>query len=385
MTGCDAVHPGYGFLSEDADFAHQVNDAGLVWVGPPADAIRQMGDKAKARTVAAENEVPLVPGSEGVLTSEEDAVAFGRRHGFPLLLKASAGGGGKGMRVVAHEQELSAMLALARQEATGAFGDDTMYVERYLPRVRHVEVQVLADAAGKVAALGDRDCSMQRRHQKVVEEAPATDLAPESRAEMSDAAVRLARAVDYRGAGTVEFLLDVDTGAFYFIEMNTRIQVEHTVTEEITQTDLVAWQLRIAGGESLQSLGAVAPSGHAIEFRITAEDPARDFAPTPGRIEVFEIPGGPGIRCDTHCYPGYVVPTYYDSLLAKLVVRGRDRDESIRRARRALREFRVDGVTTTIGFHQWLLDQAEFTAGTYTTSYLTDLIGRSNNLQEALG
>jgi acetyl-CoA carboxylase biotin carboxylase subunit len=288
------------------------------------------------------------------------------------------------MRVVAHEQELSSMLALARQEAAGAFGDDAMYIERYLPRVRHVEVQVLADAAGEVKALGDRDCSTQRRHQKLVEEAPATNLAPKSRVEMSAAAVRLARAVGYRGAGTVEFLVDVDTGAFYFIEMNTRIQVEHTVTEEITQTDLVAWQLRIAGGESLESLGTVVPSGHAIEFRITAEDPARDFAPNPGRIDVFEIPGGPGVRCDTHCYPGYVVPPYYDSLLAKLVVRGRDRNECIRRARRALREFQVEGITTTIGFHLWLLDQGEFVAGSQTTSYLTDLIGRSNDLQEAL-
>ncbi|MGH3357253.1 MAG: acetyl-CoA carboxylase biotin carboxylase subunit [Nocardioidaceae bacterium] len=384
-TGCDAVHPGYGFLSEDATFAQAVCDAGLVWVGPTPDTIRRMGDKARARALAADAGVPVVPGSDGVLGSEEEAVEFGRRHGFPLLLKARAGGGGKGMRVVEDEHELPSVLALARQEAAGAFGDDGMYVERYLPRVRHVEVQVLGDHHGGLIALGERDCSVQRRHQKVLEEAPAFDLPAERRDAMCDTALRLAEAVGYRSAGTVEFLVDAASGSFYFIEMNTRIQVEHPVTEEITGVDLVAWQLRIAGGQSLDRLERPVPSGHAMEFRVTAEDPARDFLPSPGRLSVFEPPAGPGVRCDTHCYPGYVVPPFYDSLLAKLVISGRDRDETIRRARRALGEFRVAGVPTTIDFHRWLLDQPEFLAGTHTTGYLAEhTIPQSTAPQEAL-
>ncbi len=382
-TGCDAVHPGYGFLSEDAAFAREVTQAGLVWVGPSPEAISRMGDKAEARRVAVEAGVPVVPGSQGVLTEERDAYEFGREHGFPLLLKASAGGGGKGMRVVEHERDLSAVLATARQEAKAAFGDDSMYVERYLPRVRHVEVQVLGDMEGQVVALGERDCSVQRRHQKVVEEAPAHDLPHETRASMGKTAVQLAEAVSYRGAGTVEYLVDVDTGAYYFIEMNTRIQVEHPVTEEITGVDLVAWQLRIAAGESLGALDATS-RGHAMEFRVTAEDPARGFAPSPGRLDVFEPPAGPGIRCDTHCYPGYVVPPYYDSLLAKLVVDGQDRDHVLRRAARALREFRIEGVASTVAFHRWLLAQDEFVAGTHTTGYLADFTGMTDTLQEDL-
>jgi acetyl-CoA carboxylase, biotin carboxylase subunit len=381
-TGCDAVHPGYGFLSEDTEFARQVGDAGLAWVGPSPEAISTMGDKAEARAVATAAGVPVVPGTEGVLTSERAAVEFGREHGFPILLKARAGGGGKGMRIVSDADELPSVLSLARQEAAGAFGDDSMYVERYLPRVRHVEVQVLGDTHGTVVALGERDCSVQRRHQKVVEEAPA-DLPDDTRHQMCQTAVRLAEAVDYRGAGTVEFLVDVDTGAYYFIEMNTRIQVEHPVTEEITGVDLVAWQLRVAAGERLAALN-YEPRGHAMEFRITAEDPARNFAPSPGRLTVFEAPDGPGVRCDTHCYPGYVVPPYYDSLLAKLVIRGRDRSEVVQRARRALREFRVQGVATTIGFHQWLLEQPEFLTGTHTTGYLADFAGTGTMLQEEM-
>jgi acetyl-CoA carboxylase, biotin carboxylase subunit len=382
-TGCDAVHPGYGFLSEDAAFAREVTRAGLVWVGPPPEAISRMGDKAEARRVAVEAGVPVVPGSQGVLADEHEAHEFGRQHGFPLLLKASAGGGGKGMRVVEDPRDLSAVLATARQEAKAAFGDDSMYVERYLPRVRHVEVQVLGDSDGQVVALGERDCSVQRRHQKVVEEAPAHRLPSETRASMGKTAVQLAEAVGYRGAGTVEYLVDVDTGAYYFIEMNTRIQVEHPVTEEITDVDLVAWQLRIAAGETLRGLEPTS-RGHAMEFRITAEDPTRGFAPSPGRLNVFEPPAGPGIRCDTHCYPGYVVPPYYDSLLAKLVVRGQDRDEVLRRAGRALREFRIGGVASTVDFHRWLLAQGEFVAGTHTTGYLADFTGMTDTHQEDL-
>jgi acetyl-CoA carboxylase, biotin carboxylase subunit len=367
-TDCDAVHPGYGFLSEDARFAREVVDAGLTWIGPPPETIRRMGDKAAARATADAHEVPVVPGSPGVV--DADAVEeFGARHGYPLLLKARSGGGGRGMRVLPDADALRTGYLLARQEAAGAFGDDGLYVERYLPRVRHVEIQVLADAEGGVVSLGERDCSMQRRHQKVLEESPSPLLSAEQRERMGEAAVRLARAVRYVNAGTVEFLVDADTGRFYFIEMNTRIQVEHPVTEELTGVDLVAWQLRIAAGERLDP-GPVTPSGHAMEFRITAEDPDRDFAPSPGVLTTFEPPSGPGVRCDTHCFTGCSVPPYYDSLLAKLVVRGRDRDETIRRARRALDEFRVEGVPTTRRLHRWLLDQPEVIAGSYTTDYL---------------
>jgi acetyl-CoA carboxylase biotin carboxylase subunit len=367
-TECDAVHPGYGFLSEDRGFARQVAEAGLTWIGPAADTIGRMGDKAAARATASAHDVPVVPGSAGVV--DVDAVEeFGARHGYPLLLKARSGGGGKGMRVVTDADALRTEYLLARQEAGGAFGDDGLYVERYLPRVRHVEIQVLADTGGTVVSLGERDCSMQRRHQKMLEESPSPRLSAERREQMGEAAVRLARAVDYVSAGTVEFLVDAESGRFFFIEMNTRIQVEHPVTEELTGVDLVAWQLRIAAGESLDP-GPVTPAGHAMEFRITAEDPDRDFAPTPGVLTTFEPPGGPGVRCDTHCFPGCSVPPYYDSLLAKLIVRGRDRDETLRRARRALAEFRIEGVPTTRDLHRRLLDQPELVAGTYTTDYL---------------
>jgi acetyl-CoA carboxylase biotin carboxylase subunit len=383
-TDCDSVHPGYGFLSEDAGFARAVGSAGLTWVGPAPETIAQMGDKARARTLAADAGVPIVPGSDGILRDDEQALRFGRDHGYPLLLKASAGGGGKGMRVVNREDELIPTLALARQEAAGAFGDDGMYVERYLPAVRHVEVQVLGDHHGGLVSLGERDCSLQRRHQKLVEEAPAPSLADSVRAELSETALRLAAAADYRSAGTVEFLLDVTTGEFTFIEMNTRIQVEHPVTEEITGVDLVAWQLLIAGGQPLDGLDSPASHGHAMEFRITAEDPTADFRPGPGRIAVFEPPAGPGIRCDTHCYSGWEMSPYYDSLLAKLIVHGADRYQVIRRARRALREFRVDGVPTTLPFHRWLLDQSEFVDATHTTSYLADRLPLSHIPQEAM-
>jgi acetyl-CoA carboxylase biotin carboxylase subunit len=380
-TGCDAVHPGYGFLAEDARFAEQVGELGLVWIGPTPDAIRRMGDKAAARAAAIEAEVPVVPGSDGILDDHEEAARFGAQHGYPLLLKASAGGGGKGMRVVGDASELPRAFDMARQEAEGAFGDGRIYVERYLPRVRHVEVQVLGDVHGHVVTLGERDCSVQRRHQKVIEEAPAS-LPAGTREALSRAAGRLARSVRYRNAGTVEFLVDADSGEFYFIEMNTRIQVEHPVTEEITGTDLVAWQLRLAAGESVDELDDVAIQGHALEFRITAEEPGRDFAPSPGRITALRFPGGPGVRCDSHIVAGYQVPPYYDSLLAKLIVWGRDRDEAIRRSRRALREFHVEGVASTVGFHRWLLEQPEFVVGTHTTGYLTDLMSRAQMPQE---
>jgi acetyl-CoA carboxylase, biotin carboxylase subunit len=370
-TDCDAVHPGYGFLAEDSSFAARVVDQGHTFVGPPVRAIEQMGDKAVARKVVAGAGVPVVPGSEGVVTDVSEAVRLAASTGYPVLLKARAGGGGKGMRLAHDETELASVFGLARREAAGSFGDDGLYVERYLTRVRHVEVQVLADNHDQVIHLGERDCSLQRRHQKVLEEAPSPALTEDQRTRLCEAAVRTARAVDYTGAGTVEFLLDMDSGQFFFIEMNTRIQVEHPVTEVLTGVDLVAWQLRIAGGERLD-LDGVQARGHALEFRINAEDWQRGYLPSPGTVEVFEPPAGPGVRLDTHCFPGARVPPHYDSLIAKLIVHGADRDEALRRSRRALDEFRVEGVATTIGLHRTLLDRPEVVAGTYTTSYLTE-------------
>ncbi|NKQ52303.1 acetyl-CoA carboxylase biotin carboxylase subunit [Amycolatopsis sp. K13G38] len=370
-TGCDAVHPGYGFLSEDASFAAGVADHGLTFVGPPARAIEQMGDKAIARKVVAGADVPVVPGSDGVVADVGEALRFAADAGYPVLLKARSGGGGRGMRVAKDAAELERSFPLSRQEAGATFGDDGVYVERYLPRVRHVEVQVLADHHGRVGQLGERDCSLQRRHQKLLEEAPSPALDDRQREELCAAAVRAARAVGYASAGTVEFLLDLDSARFFFIEMNTRIQVEHPVTEMLTGVDLVAWQLRIAAGEPL-TLDRVPARGHAIEFRINAEDWTQGFRPSPGTLSAFQPPAGPGVRVDTHSFAGATVPPHYDSLLAKLIVHGADRDEALRRSRRALDEFHVAGVASTVGLHRWLLEQSEVADGTYTTSYLTE-------------
>jgi acetyl-CoA carboxylase, biotin carboxylase subunit len=370
-TGCDAVHPGYGFLAEDATFAQQVEDAGLAWVGPAPGVIRQMGDKAAARTAAVRADVPVVPGSDGLLGGHEEAEAFGRRHGYPLLLKASAGGGGKGMRVVEDEHQLPRVLALARQEAAGAFGDDGMYVERYLRRVRHVEVQVIGDGQGHVVALGERDCSVQRRHQKVVEEAPS-QLPAGSRQAMSDTAARLAASVKYGNAGTVEFLVDADTGDFHFIEMNTRIQVEHPVTEMVTGIDLVKSQLLIAAGAKLSEIlpvPRVEMRGHAIECRINAEHPEK-FTPSAGKITVFNPPGGIGVRVDTNQYAEGVVPPYYDSMIGKLITHGKDREEAMARMSRALDMFVVEGIYTTIPLHQRILKDPDFRAGNFDTKFM---------------
>jgi acetyl-CoA carboxylase biotin carboxylase subunit len=372
-TGCDAVHPGYGFLSENPAFAAAVEEAGLTFVGPSAESIALMGDKAMARKAVAKVGVPVVPGSPDAVSGVAEAARAADECGYPVLLKAKAGGGGKGMRVAEDEARLREGFALARQEAASAFGDDGVYIEKYLPRVRHVEVQVLADRHGRTIHLGERDCSLQRRHQKVVEEAPSTALSDEQRRELFDFAVRAAESVGYVGAGTVEFVLDMDSGSVYFIEMNTRIQVEHPLTELLTGVDLVAWQLRIAAGEPL-TVDPVPPRGHAVEFRVNAEDWQRGFLPTPGTLTAFEPPTGPGIRVDTHCRAGSVISPHYDSLLGKLIVHGADRDEALARARRALREFRVDGVPTTIGLHQWLLTRPDVLAGTYTTRYLMEAL-----------
>ncbi|MDP2401255.1 MAG: acetyl-CoA carboxylase biotin carboxylase subunit, partial [Actinomycetota bacterium] len=339
-SGAEAIHPGYGFLAENADFARAVADSGLVFIGPSPDAIERMGDKSRARATAMEAGVPCVPGSDGELDTAEEALVFAREVGFPVLIKASAGGGGKGMRVAVDESELAANYAAARNEAAAAFGNDGVYLERYLARPRHIEIQVLADSHGNAVHLFERDCSVQRRHQKLIEEAPSPALTPELRTAMGDAAIKLVRAVDYQNAGTVEFLLDTD-GSFYFMEMNTRVQVEHPVTEQITGVDIIKEQIRIAAGQPMKHAeqADIELRGHAIEFRINAEDPDHDFRPNPGEVRIFNPPGGFGVRVDSHLYSGYHVPPYYDSLLAKLIVWGETRAEAIARARRALDEF----------------------------------------------
>jgi len=370
ITGADAVHPGYGFLAENAHFAEVVGECGLTFIGPPPDAIRLMGNKAQARRSVAAAEVPVVPGSEQALTGRDEALDLARSIGYPVILKASAGGGGRGMRLAAGDNELRAAFDTARSEAARAFGDDSVYLEKYLERPRHIEFQVLADSRGRVIHLGERECSIQRRHQKIIEEAPSVALTPELRDAMGRAAVAAARAAKYVNAGTVEFLLAED-GSYYFMEMNTRIQVEHPVTELVTGVDLVKEQLRIAAGEpmSIPKRRQVVASGHAIEFRINAEDP-NTFAPSPGRISHLVLPGGPGVRVDTHLYAGYTIPSTYDSLMAKLLVWGEDRSEAIVRGRRALEMFRVEGVKTSIPLHLKILGEEDFGAGRLSTHFM---------------
>ncbi len=371
----DAIHPGYGFLSENASFAEACEQKGVCFVGPSAESIRLAGDKVNARKTVAHAKVPVVPGSDGAVADREAAERLAWSIGFPLLLKAKAGGGGRGMRVVRSLAELKTAWGEASGEATSAFGDGALYLERYLEDVRHIEVQIMADRFGRTIALGERDCSIQRRHQKLLEEAPSPALDSSLRMHICRAAVRAAEAVKYRGAGTVEFLFDVKTKEFFFIEMNARIQVEHPVTEALTGVDLVAEQLRIACGLPLSLPDSpVELRGHAIECRINAEDAERNFMPVPGRLNVFRAPGGPGVRLDTHCYEGYSFPPNYDSLMAKLVVHGVSRTDAIRRMRRALSEFRIEGLPTTIPFHLQLLAHPDFVAGNVSTSFVDGMI-----------
>jgi acetyl-CoA carboxylase biotin carboxylase subunit len=369
QTGAEAIHPGYGFLAENAAFAAACEAEGIVFVGPSADATERMGDKALARTLAREARVPTVPGTDGTASLDE-ALATASQLGYPVMVKAAAGGGGRGIKVARGPDELGEVLTQAAREADAAFGDASLYVEKLLVDARHVEVQVLGDSRGDVIHLYERECSLQRRRQKLVEEAPSPALDPETRRGICEAAVRLATAVSYTSAGTLEFLLD-SSGAFYFIEMNTRIQVEHPVTEMVTGIDLVKEQLRVAAGEPLSvRQGDVELRGAAIELRINAEDADNDFMPSPGQITALELPGGPGVRVDTAIFDGYTIPPFYDSLVAKLIVWGRDRAEAIERARRALQEFRVEGIKTTIPFHLALLDDPGFAAGDYHVDYL---------------
>ena len=369
-TGCDAVHPGWGFLAENAAFARACEENDLVFVGPRPDTIEAMGDKVRAKETMAAAGLPLVPGSDGA-TSLRAALDLGEAIGFPLLLKASSGGGGRGMRLVASAEELENAFRTASAEAEASFSDGSLYVEKALVGARHVEIQVVGDGDGGVLTLGERDCSIQRRHQKLIEEAPSPAVSAELRAEMEAAAGTACEALRYRGAGTLEFLLDAD-GRFYFIEMNTRLQVEHPVTELLTGVDLARAQLRVAAGEGLPQAGSVALSGHAIEIRINAEDPARDFLPAPGTVTRFEPPLGPGVRVDTHVYGGYRIPPFYDSLVAKVIVWAEDRPAAIARAVRALSELTLSGVPTTRELALEILGREDFVRGDYTTTFLSD-------------
>jgi acetyl-CoA carboxylase biotin carboxylase subunit len=369
ITGADAIHPGYGFLAENAEFAETCAASGITFIGPTPEQIRVMGDKASARRAMAEVGLPIVPGTPGPVEDPDEALGFAREIGFPVIIKAAAGGGGKGMRVARDADDFARSFQLARSEALSAFGNGDVYVEKFLERPRHVEFQVLGDSQGKVIHLGERDCSVQRRHQKLIEEAPCPVMTPELRERMGEAAVRGAQAINYVGAGTVEMLLDTD-GSFYFMEMNTRIQVEHPVTEMLTGVDLVKEQIRVAAGLPLTVTSLPPFRGHVIECRVNAEDPARNFQPSPGRVDTFHMPGGPGVRVDTHVYAGYTVPPFYDSLLAKLIVQGRDRAEAMRRMQIALESFVVEGVTTTIPFLARVMQHPNFQAGDVHTKFL---------------
>ena len=370
VTGAEAIHPGYGFLAENAEFSEICDRTDIVFVGPNPDQIRAMGDKETARRTMMDLGVPTVPGSDGVISDPDEAEKAAAEIGFPVMIKASSGGGGKGMRVASDKKSFLRQFQAAQGEAQAAFDDPDVYLEKCIVRPKHVEFQVFGDQHGRVVHLGERDCSIQRRHQKLIEEAPSPALTPEMREKMGEAAVRAAEGIDYVGAGTVEFLVDTD-GSFYFIEINTRIQVEHPVTEVTTGLDLVKEQIRVAAGEPL-SFPSEIPKvrGHAIEFRVNAEDALRDFAPSPGPITTFHPPGGPGVRLDTHLYAGYEVPPYYDSLLAKLIVSGRDREETIVRARHALEFFVIEGISTTIPFLSEITRDEQFVAGGVDTGFV---------------
>jgi acetyl-CoA carboxylase biotin carboxylase subunit len=370
VSGADAVHPGYGFLAENPRFASICEDAGLTFIGPTPAQIEKMGDKALARETMRAAGVPIVPGSDGVVPDADAAIKVAERIGYPVMIKAKDGGGGKGMRAASDRESLVSGLRMAQAEAEAAFGSRAVYIEKYVERPRHVEIQVLGDGQGRVVHLFERDCSIQRRHQKLLEEAPSPAVDEKLRRRMGEAAVEGARALRYRGAGTMEFLLTAD-GTFYFMEMNTRLQVEHPVTELITGVDLVKAQLRVAAGEELWlSQRELSIQGHAIECRINAEDPDFDFRPAPGTLEAYHPPGGPGVRIDSHVFSGYVIPPYYDSLIAKLIVHGENREAARARMMRALREFEIDGVPTTVPFHRRVVAHDSFRTGRFDTSFV---------------
>ncbi len=374
VSGADAIHPGYGFLAENAKFAEVCRSCDLVFIGPTADMISKMGDKSAAKAAMSAAGLPTIPGSDGPISGEKQAVETAARLGYPVIVKAAAGGGGRGMRAAADEKELKQALPMAMAEAQAAFGDSTVYLEKFITNPRHIEVQILGDSHGSVIHLGERDCSIQRRHQKLIEEAPSPAVTADQRERVGLMAAKAAAEVGYTNAGTMEFLLD-DRGDFYFMEMNTRIQVEHPVTEMVTGIDLVKEQIKIAAGDRLDAAQAdIAISGHAIEFRINAEDPHNNFMPAGGPVSLYNPPGGPGVRVDSHLYTGYTIPSYYDSLLAKLIVWGRDRAETLDRARRALDELIIVGLKTTIPFHLHVLDDPGFRAGQVSTNFLDSVV-----------
>jgi acetyl-CoA carboxylase biotin carboxylase subunit len=370
ITGADAIHPGYGFLAENPEFSEICESCNIVFIGPSADMIRKMGNKSYAKETMKNSGVPVVPGSDGIVKDLDHAKKLANEIGYPIMLKAVAGGGGRGMRIVNSPDQLEINFMMASAEAEGAFSNSDLYLEKFITNPRHIEIQVMGDKYGNVVHYGERECSIQRRHQKLVEESPSPAVDEQLRGKMGDIAVKGAKGVNYLGAGTIEFLLDKNN-EFYFMEMNTRIQVEHPVTEMVYQIDLLKEQIRIAAGEHLLiSQDQIKSSGHAIECRINAEDWQRNFMPNPGKIEIVHFPGGPGIRIDTHIYSQYQIPPNYDSLVAKLIAYGRDRDESLSRLRRALDEFIIEGIKTTIPFHRLLIDQEEFIKGEFDTGFL---------------
>jgi len=370
ITNADAIHPGYGFLSENAKFSRICAEHGIKFIGATGDQIDKMGDKATAKETMKEAGVPCVPGSEGILDSLEHARKTAKKIGYPVMMKATAGGGGKGMRAIFAESELEGAWKSARRESAAAFGNDGMYMEKLILEPRHIEIQVIGDSYGKACHLSERDCSVQRRHQKLVEETPSPFMTDKLRKKMGDAAVKAAEFIAYEGAGTVEFLVDKDRN-FYFMEMNTRIQVEHPITEQVVGFDLIREQIKVAAGEKITGKNYF-PEMHSIEVRINAEDAFNDFRPSPGMIASFHAPGGHGVRLDTHCYSGYMIPPFYDSMIAKLIVTARSRDEAIDKLERALGEFVIEGVKTTIPFHQQLLQNEDFRRGVYTTKFMED-------------
>ncbi|MGG3519154.1 acetyl-CoA carboxylase biotin carboxylase subunit [Bacillus pseudomycoides] len=373
LTGCDAIHPGYGFLAENADFAELCRECNLIFIGPSPEAISKMGTKDVARDTMKEAGVPIVPGSQGIIKNTEEAMELANQIGYPVIIKATAGGGGKGIRVARHEEELIKGIQITQQEASTAFGNPGVYLEKYVEDFRHVEIQIMADAHGNAIHLGERDCTIQRRLQKLLEESPSPALDANIREKMGEAAVKAAVAVDYTGAGTVEFIYEYKTESFYFMEMNTRIQVEHPVTEMVTGMDLIKEQIRVASGEKLSlQQEEVQFKGWAIECRINAENPAKNFMPSPGKVEMYLPPGGFGIRVDSAVYPGYSIPPFYDSMIAKLIVHGKTREEAIAKMKRALSEFVIEGVHTTIPFHLQLLDHPDFIKGEFNTKFLEE-------------
>ena len=371
VADVDAIHPGYGFLSENAHFAEICTNCNIAFIGPAADCIRNMGDKAIARDTMKAAGVPITPGSDGILKDSDEALALAHKMGYPVLLKAVAGGGGKGMRVARNDVSLVQGFMAAAAEGESAFGKADLFMEKYIESARHIEVQIIGDKHGNVCHLGERDCSIQRRHQKLVEEAPCPSLTDKERKELGDAAVKAAKAVDYDSAGTLEFLYDEKAKKFYFMEMNTRIQVEHTVTEEVSGIDLMKEQIRVAAGEKLSfTQKEMVISGHAIEYRVNAEDPFNNFTPSPGLVEAVHFPGGPGIRIDSHVYSGYTISPYYDSMIGKIIATGKNREEAIARLRRALEEFTINGPHTSVPLGEALLADMRFIKGRYNTAFL---------------